>query len=244
MPLDVRGQKALVTGASRGIGRAIALALADAGLDVALLARDRKALESLAREVESKGVRALALPCDVTDRDAAKRAVDRAAETFGSLHVLVNNAGVMGRGAAHDLDLETFDHVLDVNVRAVASMTRFALPHILRSGPGSRAVIHIASVAGKMTFPGGAAYCASKHAVLGFTGSVFEDVREHGVKVSAICPGFVATDMVSDRGLDMAKMIQPEDVAEAVLFVVSFPGTGCPTEIEIRPQRTPYRETR
>lgn len=240
MPVDVRGQVALVTGASRGIGRAVALALAGAGVDVALLARDEAALSKVAREVEAKGVRALVLPADVREREACRAAVERTAVELGALHVLVNNAGIMNRGAAHEQDPDDFERVLEVNVAAMAALTRYALPHMIREGRG--AVVNLASVAGKMSFAGGAAYCASKHAVLGYTGAVFEDVREHGIKVSAICPGFVATDMVADRGLDETRMIQPEDIAEVVLFVVRFPGTGCPTEIEVRPQRTPYRK--
>jgi NAD(P)-dependent dehydrogenase (short-subunit alcohol dehydrogenase family) len=105
-----------------------------------------------------------------------------------------------------------------------------------------RAIINIASISGKMSFGGAAVYAASKHALVGFTGSLYEDVREAGIKVCAICPGFVNTGMASrNPDLDPSRMIQPEDVARAVLFVACFPETGCPTEIVIRPQRSPYR---
>jgi len=125
-----------------------------------------------------------------------------------------------------------------VNVNGLMCVTRHARPHLVAAGRG--AVIQIASVAGRMSFSGGGAYCASKHAVMGYTEAVFEDVREAGVKVTAICPGFVNTDMVSGRGLLMDRMIQPADVATAALFVAGFPDTGCPTEIVLRPQRSPY----
>ncbi|MEC9071113.1 MAG: SDR family NAD(P)-dependent oxidoreductase, partial [Myxococcota bacterium] len=147
-------------------------------------------------------------------------------------------AGIYASGLAHEADMDAFDQVIDVKVKALMRLTRLSLPHLLEASPA--AVINVASVAGKMTFRGGGAYCASKHAVMGFTGSVFEDVREQGVKVCAICPGFVNTSMVAGRGLDMDKMIQPDDIADAVAFVASFPDTGCPTEIVIRPQRNPY----
>ncbi len=127
---------------------------------------------------------------------------------------------------------------MDVNVNGLMYVTRHTLPHLVRGGRG--AVIQIASVAGRGSFAGGGAYCASKHAVIGYSQSVFEDVREAGVKVTVICPGFVNTDMVDGRGLIMERMIQPADIARAALFVARFPGTGCPTEIVIRPQRTPY----
>jgi NADP-dependent 3-hydroxy acid dehydrogenase YdfG len=127
-----------------------------------------------------------------------------------------------------------------VNIKALMHLTRHALPHLMRQ-PRS-AVVNISSIAGKMGFAGGGAYCASKHAVMGFSEAVFEDVREHGVKVCAICPGYVRTELISARGgLDAAKMLQPEDVADAVLYVARCADTACPTEIVLRPQRTPYR---
>jgi 3-oxoacyl-[acyl-carrier protein] reductase len=101
-------------------------------------------------------------------------------------------------------------------------------------------VIHIASIVSRMSFAGGGAYCASKHAVLGYSNALFEDVREAGVKVCAIQPGYVSTDMVAGRGLAMEKMIQPEDIAKTVTFVATYPDTGCPVEIIVRPQRAPF----
>ena len=235
----LKGRVGIVTGASQGIGRAVAIALATEGMALGLFSRNEAALQETAAAADAMGARVLVHPLDLRDRGALAPAVAAVHERFGRLDVLVNNAGVYGeRGPAHAADLSTWDTVLDVNLRGPMHLTRHALDHIVRS-PGG-AVINIASIAGKMTMGGGAAYTTSKHGVVGFTGALFEDVRERGVKVAAICPGFVNTEMVGTRGLDASKMIQPEDVARTVLFVLTFPGTGCPTEIVLRPQRTPY----
>lgn len=234
----LKGAIALVTGASRGIGRAIALGLAEAGCDVAVAARSVEALEEVAGACREKGVRALVLPLDLTELEAIPSAVERCVEELGGLSVLVNNAGMGGGGAADATDPEVWDRMIDVNVRALMHLTRYALPHIERA-EARRGVINIASISGKMSFAGGGGYCATKHAVVGFSHSVFEDVREKGIKVCAICPGYVNTPMVEGRGLDLAKTIQPEDIARTVRFVLEFPETGCPTEILVRPQRSP-----
>ncbi len=237
---SLHGSVALVTGASRGIGRAIAEGLAAEGCDLGLVARRKRGLLKTARLCAESLAQAVPIQADLARKKAAEEVVRRTIDAFGRLDILVNNAGVMLRGAAHDADLADWDQTLEVNLRALMHLTRHALPHLMRR-PRS-AVINISSIAGKMGFPGGGAYCASKHGVMGFSEALFEDVREHGVKVCAICPGYVRTELVSARGgLDPDRMIQPEDVAEAVLFVARFAHTGCPTEIVLRPQRTPYR---
>jgi NADP-dependent 3-hydroxy acid dehydrogenase YdfG len=229
---------ALVTGASRGIGAACAEGFAEAGYDVALIARRAETLASVADRCRAHGVRVLVAPTDVTNADQVASTVGRCVDELGGLTVVVNNAGVYANGSADALDPEVFAHVMDVNVNGLMHVTRYALPHLIAAKRG--AVIQIASVAGRGSFAGGGAYCASKHAVLGYAQSVFEDVRESGVKVTTLCPGFVNTDMVAGRGLLMERMIQPTDIAKAALFVAEFPSTACPTEIVIRPQRTPY----
>ena len=240
MARDLRGSVALVTGASRGIGEAVAERLAQAGCDVVVSGRDVESLEVVAARCRERGVRALAVPADVSVHGELETLVERTVRELGGLSILVNNAGIYDSTPAQSADQAAFDRVIDINVKSLMALTRLALPHILLQDGG--AVINIASVAGKGSFPGGGAYCASKHAVVGYTGSVFEDVREHGVKVCAVCPGFVNTSMVNTRpALNPALMIQPADIAEAVHFVAAFPETGCPTEIIVRPQRNPYR---
>ncbi len=242
MLADIQGQVALVTGASRGIGRATAVALAREGCHTALLARSVDGLEQTAAECRNQGIHALSLPTDITDRSALREAVQRCVAELGQLDILVNNAGVFGGGPVHQADLEVWDRAMEVNAHAPMDLTAIALPHMVGSGRG--AVIFIASIAGRMSFPSGGAYCASKHAVVGFSGSVFEDVRESGIKVCALCPGYVNTEMVAGRKLATDKMIQPEDVAETVVFICRCPETACPTEIVLRPQRSPYLTAR
>lgn len=232
---------ALITGASRGIGAACAEGFAEAGYDVALVARRAETLTPVAERCRAHGARVLVLPVDVTEAEQVAAAVDRCVDELGGLGVVLNNAGVYAKGSAEVLEPEVFAHVMDVNVNGLMHVTRYALPHLIAAQGGS--VIQIASVAGKGSFAGGGAYCASKHAVLGYSESVFEDVREAGVKVTTLCPGFVNTEMVAGRGLLMERMIQPADIAKTALFVAEFPSTACPTEIVIRPQRTPYPST-
>ena len=205
-----------------------------------MLARSAGPLEETAALCRAAGGRALAIPVDVTDREALRGAVDQTVAELGGLHVLVNNAGIYAKGPAQSADLDAFDAVIDVNVKSVMTLTRLALPHLIATGGG--AVVNIGSVAGRMTFPEGGAYCASKWALLGYAGAVFEDVREHGVKVCTINSGYTSTGMVAGRGLDMTRMIQPADIAHAVVFVATFPATACPTEIVIEPQRSPGTE--
>jgi len=238
MSSDLKGTVAIITGASRGIGAAVAMALSQAGVRVALTARSEDSLAQTAKAcVEGS---ALCIPADLSDMAITKTVVDETLKKFGRIDFLINNAGMYEGGNIAEADLEKWDRALDLNVRALMHLTRHALPEIQKNSGG--AVINIASVAGKMTFAGGSNYCASKHAVMGFSGSVFDDVRETGVKVCAICPGYVNTDMVSNDKLDGAKMIQPEDIAKTIMFVLTFPDTGCPTEIVVRPQRSPYRQ--
>ena len=229
---------ALITGASRGIGSACAETFAEAGYDLAILSRRAEALEPVAERCRALGAKVEVVPTDVSDADSVARAVTRCVNQLGGLSVLINNAGIYAKGSAETLEPEVFERVMRVNVHGLMLMTHYALAPMLEAGSG--AIIQIASVAGRSSFPGGAAYCASKHAVLGYTEAVFEDVRERGVKVSTICPGFVNTEMVAGRGLMMERMIQVRDVAKAALFVAEFPDTACPTEIVIRPQRSPY----
>ncbi|MDP6942536.1 MAG: SDR family NAD(P)-dependent oxidoreductase [Myxococcota bacterium] len=236
--MDAHRDIALITGASRGIGAACAEAFARAGYDLALLARTASALTEVVGRCEAHGVRALAIPVDVRDEAAVAEAVARCVADLGGLSVVINNAGIYAKGSAETLEPEVFARVMDVNVNGLMHVTRHALPHLVAAGGG--AVIQVSSVAGRSSFAGGAAYCASKHAVMGYSEAVFEDVREAGVKVTVICPGFVNTEMVAGRGLIAERMIQPADIAAAALFVARFPTTGCPTEIVIRPQRTPY----
>lgn len=235
---DIRGQVALVTGASRGIGRAIAIALAQAGCHVALMARNLEQLHQTASLCEAHGAKTMTLAIDITDRYALQQGIDTIAQSFGALHILVNNAGIIDRSSAFEASIDAWERVIDVNLRSAMYATRFALPHIQKQEEGT--ILFISSIAGKMTAGTVSSYSATKHGIVGFAGSLFEDIREHNIKVCTICPGFVHTDMVEHTELVFERMLQPDDVAQTALFVAQFPHTGCPTEIILRPQRTPY----
>lgn len=233
----LRGHAALVTGAGRGIGRAIALMLAREGCDVGLIARDAQALRQTQAECEAYGVRALPLAMDLSEMASLPLAVQACDEAFGRLNVLVNNAGIHQFASAMDADLAIWDRMLDVNLRAAMHATRLALPRIIAGAQAGRrgAVIFISSLGGKFTAPTNAGYAAAKHALTGFGGSVFEDVRDFGVKVCVIYPGWTNTDLLADW-LRPDEVIQPEDVAEAVRFVITSGPTVCPTEIVLQTQ--------
>ncbi len=232
-------QIAMVTGAGRGIGRAIAEALAAEGADVALLARSPGELEQSAAACTVHGVRALAIPTDLTTERNAEAAVESCRQGLGDPDILVNNAGVFSLEPAYEGDLGAWNRLLTLNLHAAMWLTRLTLPAMRTRRRG--AVIQIASLAGLYTSAGMAAYCASKHGLIGFSGSVFEDVRDDGIKVSSLCPGWTATQMMQGSGVDPSSVIQPEAVAAAVIFVATFPASGCPVLIELHPQASPRR---
>lgn len=226
---------ALITGASRGIGRAIALQLASLGYRVFLLGRDRAALDAVAAACPPAS--AATLDGDLRDCEFIDTAITGAIAFMGTIDVLINNAGAAVHGAVQDADMSAWRDVLDVNFMATASLTRQVLPGMIERGSG--AIINISSINGRHVNAGSAIYAATKHALNGFSGCLFEDVREHGVKVSTIMPGFVATDMTAPLGKDAGRMIRPDDIADAVVYVLSASPACCPTEIVIRPQRQP-----
>src|SRR4029434_1743550 len=236
----LQGKTAIVTGASAGIGRAIAQAFAREGIRSALAGRRREELEKTAKEISQRGGEAIVVPTDVQDENQLKALMQAAADRWGSLDFLINNAGVYLHLALEKLTRKQLEEVLADNLVAPMMLTKYALPH-LEKAPGS-AVINIASIAGLQGFSKGSAYCASKFALLGFTECLFEEVREKGIKVCAICPGYVATPMTDGYSyLDAEKMIPPEDVAQTVLDVLKLSVKSCPTQIIVRPQYSPVR---
>lgn len=235
-----RKKAAFITGASSGIGAAVARDLAKHGFNLALVARRSELLDQVATECIALGAEVLQFQVDLAVRsdEALKIAIEETAAKFGGLDSLINNAGKFTGGNIDSLDLIEAERVFEVNVLASLRATRHAAKHLKASKSGS--VIFISSVAGHLSFAGSGVYCSSKHALNGLSGSVFEDLREYGIKVSSICPGYVNTSTPS-ANLDAKKMIQPDDVAHTVRFIIDFPATGCPTEITILPQRNPYK---
>lgn len=227
---------AVVTGASRGIGRAIALELASRGATLALIARRREPLLQVAEEARQAGGTAYPFPCDLTDVAALGPLVEEIAGQLGRIDALINNAGAFDFTPAGRANLGRWDEVLDLNLRAVIHLTRHALPHLERQP--SSAIVNIASMGGKDPVAGGGIYCATKFGVFGFAGALFEDVRDRGVKVCTIAPGQAVNRVDHAPSLPSA-FVPPEDVARTVAFVLEFPPTSCPTEILLRAQRSP-----
>lgn len=180
------------------------------------------------------------VPADLTRDQDIENLVAESQRAYGAVGFLINNAGWGKRAPVARVKVEDLDQTLRVNLRAPILLAKYLLPGMIEKGEG--AVINIGSVSGKSGEANGAAYSASKFGLIGFTQSLYEEVREHGIKVAVILPGFVDTPLIPpNRQLDRSKMIQAEDVAQSVLYVLNSPPTSCPVEIMIRPQRTPYR---
>jgi 3-oxoacyl-[acyl-carrier protein] reductase len=237
---DLRDTLALVTGAGRGVGRAIALALSQAGCRVILAARTGPELEAVQRQVEAGGGTAFCVPTDLARDEEVQRLAESARRDHGVVDILINNAGWGKKSAILHADAGDWDRTFRVNLRAPMMLAKLLLPGMVERNCG--AIVNIGSISGKTGEAGSAAYAASKFGLIGFTQSLYEEVRERGIKVSVILPGFIDTAMIPPvKHLDRARMIRPDDVAEAVLFVLRSPATSCPVEITLRPQRTPYR---
>lgn len=238
--MNLAEKVALVTGAGRGIGGAIALALGGSGCRVILTARSRDQLTQVERAISEKGGKATTVPCDLTRDADIETLADECKRIYGAVDILINNAGWGKRAPVVKAKLEDWDQTFRLNLRAPMVLAQKFLPAMIAKGEG--AVINIGSVSGKSGEANGAAYSASKFGLIGFTQSLYEEVREHGIKVSVILPGFVDTPLIPpNRQLDRSKMIQAADIAETVCYVLAAPATSCPVEITVRPQRTPYR---
>lgn len=216
MSSSLAGRTAVVTGASRGIGRAIALRLADAGAEVALWARDAEALRSVAAEISQRGGRAQAMVCDITDSAAVDRAAELVRQTMPPLRVLVNNAGTVLRKPTVAIDDAEWRAMMAVNIDGAFYVTRAFLGDLTRTGGR---VINIASIAGRQGTPLLAAYCTAKHAVVGLTRALAMELRTAKVSVNAICPGSVDTDMLREGHPGARPDMTPDDVARTALFL-------------------------
>jgi 3-oxoacyl-[acyl-carrier protein] reductase len=231
------GGVALVTGGSRGIGRAIAQQLALLGVSVSICGRDRTALEDSARALAEFGVPVHQQITDVTNSAAIADLVAKTEAALGPISILVNNAGIGLFGPAHEKTEADWDRVLDSNLKSVFLVSRAVVPSMIRRRSGD--IINISSLAGKNTFAGGGIYCASKWGVVGLSGCMAEDLREHGIRVSLICPGSVATEFSGRGPKDASKVLRPEDVAHAVKAIVTQRPQSFLSEIHLRPLRKP-----
>jgi len=212
------GSTAVVTGASRGIGRAIALRLAEAGADLALWARDGVALQRVADEVVALGGRAQPIVCDVTDSSAVERAAELVRQALSPVRVVVNNAGAVLRKPTAAITDAEWRRVMAVNLDGTFHVTRAFLPDLTAA---SGRIINISSIAGREGTPLLAAYCAAKHAVIGLTRALAEELRAAKVSVNAICPGSVDTVMLREGMPGASPDMSPDDIARTALFLAT-----------------------
>jgi NAD(P)-dependent dehydrogenase (short-subunit alcohol dehydrogenase family) len=228
---------ALVTGASRGIGRAIALRLASLGASVAICGRDKAALTATSSELERSGGRVYARPADVTRSADIASLVTHTEAALGPISILVNNAGIGLFGPAHERSEADWDLVMNTNLKSAFLVSRAVVPSMIRRGRGD--IINISSLAGRNTFATGGLYCASKWGLQGFSGCMAEDLREYGIRVSVVCPGSVGTEFSGRGPKDASKVLTPDDVAYAVAMIVTQGPQSFLSEIQLRPVRKP-----
>jgi 3-oxoacyl-[acyl-carrier protein] reductase len=234
-PLD--GKVAMVTGASRGIGLAVADRLGAMGAKLSLCARDAKRLESVADELRPGASGVFAAAVDVTHGDQILAFVHDTEKALGPVEILVNNAGIGYFGPTHEATEANWDSVLDTNLKAVFLTSKAVAAGMIARRSGH--IINIASLAGKNAFAGGGIYCASKWGLLGLTECMAEDLRGYGIRVSAICPGSVATEFSPHGKKDISKMLQTEDIAHAVEMIVTQAPQSFISEVLLRPTQKP-----
>ena len=232
------GQVAIVTGAGRGIGAAIARKLSGMGATTVLCGRTKAALDATAKAISEAGGKAEVVPCDVTVLRDLEEVVAQIDRSFGRADILVNNAGIGGFSKPlHELPPDDWDRILNTNLRGVYFAIRAFAPIMIRARGGH--IINISSLAGKNALPNGAAYAASKWGLNGLTYSVAEELRAHNIRVSTVCPGSVDTELSPHTGKDPAKMLLPDDVAHAVAMLVTQAPQSFVSEILLRPTLKP-----
>lgn len=236
------GQAALVTGASAGIGEAIARAFLREGADLVVVARRGDRLTALAEEAQRLGRACHFVTGDVREEDTASRAMQAALDHFGKLDILVNNAGVGIYKLLEDTTPDDYDTMMDINMRGTFLFTRYAVPVLLRQGSG--AIINVSSMAGVMGFAGEAVYCATKFAQVGFTQALDRELRPRGIKVGVLCPGGVKTEFAigtgrTTEGVAASGMLEAEDVADAALLMATQRSGSRIIEIRMRPMIEP-----
>lgn len=228
---------AVITGASRGIGAAIARELARRGHRLALLSRDREKLREVVQRVAGESPAVEAFACDLQDPRQVEKTFEAIRQWAGRIDVLINNAGLGIFAPLHQLSDTDWDSQLNTNLRGVFYCSRAVIPAMISQQSG--AIINISSLAGKNAFADGTAYCASKWGLQGLTYCLAEELRQHNIRVSVICPGSVHTEFSPHQGKDPAKMLQPEDVAKTVGWLLEQSPQSFVSEISIRPTQKP-----
>ena len=215
---DLKNKNALITGAGKGIGKAIAIALAKEGVNIILVARTQEDIDKVALKIKSLRVKVLAITADVADINSVNAAVEKALAEFGSIDILINNAGIAAFGKFLDLEPTEWERIIQVNVMGTYYTTRAVLPNMIERQTGD--IINISSTAGLAGNALTSAYSASKFAVLGLTDSLMQEVRKHNIRVTALTPSTVATDMAKELKLtdgNPDKVMQSDDIAELII---------------------------
>ena len=228
--------KAMVVGASGGMGRAVSRLLARQGFSLALLGRDPSKVSNILDECLAEGADAHSIICDISQTDSIKAAVAESIDKLDGLNYLINCAGISRKGLLHESDLADAESILNTNLKAHLYLARYALEEINKQSGG--AVIRIGSF--NHAYSGANTYTAANLGAEGLAAVMFEDVREYGTRICTIKPGWVNTPLVKVDNIAKELMIQPDDIARAVLFMIELPETACVTEMTVLPQRSPY----
>jgi len=233
---DLTSHVAVVTGAGRGIGRAVALQLAAMGATVILLARDRTALDEVKQQIESSGGSAESASCDLLDPQAVASFGEHIRSACGRCDILVNNAGIGNQGhPLHEMAVKDWDQLMATNLRAPFLMIRALAPLMIEANTGH--IVNISSLAGRNPLPNGAAYSASKWGLNGLSYSVAEELRQYNIRVSVVSPGSVNTHFGGGGSKNPSTKVQPEDVAAIVAMLVTQPPQSFISEVLVRPTR-------
>ena len=240
--LSMKGKVAIVTGASRGIGKAISRSLAECGVNLALNSRSLNQLEAIKEEYKDLGIDVLPCPADLGDPEECVKIVEKVAQHFGKIDILINNAGIAIPKPLNETTANEWDMHMAINARAPFLLSREALPYLKKSGMAT--IINISSVVGYKGYINQGAYTASKHALMGMTKVLAQEVFKDNVRVHIIAPGGVATDMVANTrpDLDESMLATPQEIADVVMFILTHRGNAVIDEINIRRfSNTPWK---
>lgn len=237
MSKKLSGSVCIITGASSGIGKASALALANEGANIVLTARRKHRLDELVETIQASGSQAMAVTGDASEEETATRTIAAARERFGKVDILINNVGIGIYKSLIDTTAEDYDAMIDSNVRSTFLFTRHTVPLMIEQKSGI--ILMISSMAGKYGFAGEAVYCATKFAQVGFAQALDKELRTQGIKVGVICPGGVKTEFAlgtgrTEESIAQSGWLDPEDVAEAVLLACTQPTHSRIIEIQMR----------
>ena len=239
--MKTKGKVALVTGATKGIGKSICNKLMELDMNLIITARDLESLEKLKIDLHTKGKgEVILVEADLTKETDIKHLVEKSMNHYGTVDILINNAGVGLYKRIDQFESSDYNYIFDLNVKAVFLLTKYVVPYMIERKAGH--IINISSIAGKNGFKNGSLYSASKHAIQGFNWSLREDVKEYGIKVTAVCPGSVVTGFGGknmDRISQVEWSLEPDDVAHAIGFLVTESDTVNTAEIIIKPKYNP-----